>query len=173
MPSHIVILAALAMGLEGSWTSLKRIGALTFPIYPILTTRSLRPLWQIDKGLTKNQWLPHHPQQPWWTKTLVLEWGLFAIHHAQPHGGWRSRHHLPLVLSPFDRFLGCLNLLNSPGCPQLPFAQSSEVTEMNPVMGAWPSGWLCCKSLLLEHQAWLPRWSSRYEAGQPPQEDLG
>ncbi|EDL18584.1 expressed sequence AW555464 [Mus musculus] len=32
---------------------------------------------------------------------------------------------------------------------------------MSPVMGAWPSGWLCCKSLPPEHQAWLPRWSSR------------
>lgn len=100
---------------------------------------------------------------------LLSEWSLFPMHHAQLNN-WAHicvgvEIWAPLTLVPlaFGRFLGCLNPLNSPGCPQLPSALSSEVTKMSPVMGAWPSGWLCCKSLLPEHQAWLPRWSSRYE----------
>ncbi|EDL97420.1 similar to KARP-1 binding protein 1 [Rattus norvegicus] len=39
---------------------------------------------------------------------------------------------------------------------------------MNAVMAAWPSGWLCCKSLLPAPQAWPHRWSNRASWSQVP-----
>lgn len=108
----------------------------------------------------------------------VMGWNLLPMHHTQ-QSNWahicvRVETRAPLTLgTPFGRSLGCSNPLKSPGCPQLPSALSSKVTKMNPVMAAWPSGWLCCKSLLPAPQAWLHRWSSRYGTGQPPQEESG
>jgi hypothetical protein len=118
--------------------------------------------------------------RPWALSPTLSEWSLFPMHHDQLNnwahicvGGRDPGTSDPWHSLLFGRFLECLNPLNSPGCPLLPSALSSEVTKMSPVMGAWPSGWLCCKSLPPEHQAWLPRWSSRYDASPPPWEESG